>query len=785
MQRLPRIRRAQSTVRIACILAFVVFLCGLAYSTPVVAADATSSPIMQHPAWKRLSAQTSTLSFAWTRRYLELQSIAQDADIYEQQVPYKLERLHSVTRTAQPKIVTLLLDLVPARANIQESNYIVSLLQEWHWRLEEPLNAIAPTVHALDQYLVLLSNLQEAVDELPNIVQQNPELEEACRDFIEVYTITHQRVKQLREAIRAVRATSLALVDQISSTIVEEEKRFLPMWIAYYTQPLTIAQGAFSRLYRDFLIMCSNWLYEPALDEDPSIVIVLNICIFIALWICHLYMRRLANAQHHHRSKTIFMFFSALCKVFYAQSLWRRLAFGCCILVVLNTLIDALPQFHINFPFVYIQQTVMAAGMALWARTSPEAPRLWEIILPILVGQLLLHGDASALLILLCMGGALLLPMVTIVVRGAAHTCALRFVWLAALCTGLILLMLGLGRLVTPLLLIVVSVAGSISMLHVVNGSAALRSYMLARAIFVPPFTIFICFIGIILVTACSGIKFMLGYWYTHPIPFLGMSVDFAEAILSMLFLLGLFFLSGFSRQFFESLARRQHILDASAVPVMQAVVNCTLWGILGLFIMYCMGVEASSLAFIGGGLTVGVGIAAKTILGNFFCGLVIIFSRMVRAGDLVEVNNTLGRILSVNMRATVIETIRSGIMLVPNEEMLNSRMTNWTLNHSHACEDVPVSVAPDSNVVAVLAAMEAAVIDTPKILADPPPKALFAGFGDNSIDCILRVWVSDVVNKASILSEARKSVCSLFKERNIVLASPHLDVTMTAQGQK
>lgn len=768
-----------------CVLLFwSLCLCGLpaaaAITAPAQAEWNADMPIMQHPAWERLSSQAPYISFAWSKRYLEMKSIAQDTDMYAQQLPLNLENLHSVTVAAQQSVVTLLLDLVPAQSNVQESSYIASLLQQWRWRLEEPLRAIDPMVNSLDHFLTLLDSLSQALEEIPAIIEQRPELEQASQDFIELYKLTHQRTRQLRENIHTVRSAALALFKQMDEAITAAQSRFSAQWVAYYTDPIKISQNSWARLGVDFMTLCTNLTYDSGFPSGVLFSLLMTACTICALWLCHIYMRRLA-AQH---GKVGFPFFRALCKIFYEQSMGRRLALAYCILVTINTLVDNLPQFHLTVPFIFVQQIIMATGLALWARSAPGTPKVWEMILPIATGIFLLHGDASALLVLLGMGGAVALPLAFILRRGARGDSVLRRVWLTALLASLLLVVLGLGRLVTVLVLLVVIIAASSVMLRLVNSNVALRSHMLARAIFVPIFACILFVVNINLITACSGTEFLLKHWYDNPISILGVQVDYADAIFSLFFLLGLFFLSNIVRQFFESLARRRHILDASAVPVLHTVINCAMWSVFTIFIMHWMGVDISSLAFIGGGFTIGIGIAAKTILGNFFCGLVIIFSRMVRAGDMVEINSVSGRVLSVNMRATVVETYSSGILMVPNEEMLSSRMTNWTLNHRHMRDDLPVSVACQSDVDSVLATMEFAAVGHLGVLSDPPPKAFFVGFGDNSINFLLRVWVNDADDRLSILSAVRQTMCRLFAERGIALASPQIQVTITPQSK-
>lgn len=143
------------------------------------------------------------------------------------------------------------------------------------------------------------------------------------------------------------------------------------------------------------------------------------------------------------------------------------------------------------------------------------------------------------------------------------------------------------------------------------------------------------------------------------------------------------------------------------------------------------------------------------------------------------------GRVLSVNMRATVVETSSNGILMVPNEEMLNSRMTNWTLNNRHVLEEISVRVASDSPVNTVLRIMEETAGTQGGILLDPPPKAFFMGFSSSSMEFTLQVWVKDVNNIKSALSALRQSMMDALAQHKVALPTPQLAVTMAPISPK
>lgn len=737
---------------------------------------ASTAAIMQHPGWQRLDALLSRMPFAWARRYLELKSIAEDTDIYSQRLPQQLQRLGQVSAKAQSNVVALLLDMVAAQGSVQECNYIVGQLEQWDWQLEAPLRGIATTATTLEHFSKLLDSTGQAVEKMRANALQRPIMQESAQDFNDLYDLVQQRTQSLLHDIREVRGPALELVHQIRESMTTAQARFPAQWLDYYIDPLPIPRSGFSRLGVDLLTMASNWTYDESHPYAMPFAILFNVIVIGILSVCLLLLKRVSPTPNG--------YFRTLCGLFLGLDAGRKVGLACCVLFMLDSLVDALPQMEAGVPFIFVGQILMGVALALWARTSPADPKVWELALPITAGLLVMHGDASALVILLVMGTAILLPLSTLAFRKTTEKSGLRTLYLTALALALPLILLGFGRLAIPLLMLFVLLAGCRSLWRLVGAHPSLGAYTIQRALFVPIFTVFLVIMGISFLLANMGFDFLLNYWHKHAVPIGGFQVYFGDAALMLLSLLGLFFFSNIVGQSLESLARkRRHVLDISAVPVLRTVVNCLLWGLFAVVVMHNMGLDVSSLAFVGGGLTVGIGIASKTILSNFFCGLVLIFSRMVRAGDTVELNKVRGRVLSVNMRATVIETSSSGIMMVPNEELLNSRMTNWTLNNRHVLEEISVRVAPESPVIAVLTTMEGAAANQVGILTDPPPKAFFTGFSASSMEFSLQIWLKDVNDRKTVLSTLRQNVLDALAQHNVTLPTPHLAVTM-AQSQ-
>lgn len=149
-------------------------------------------------------------------------------------------------------------------------------------------------------------------------------------------------------------------------------------------------------------------------------------------------------------------------------------------------------------------------------------------------------------------------------------------------------------------------------------------------------------------------------------------------------------------------------------------------------------------------------------------------------AGVLREVGAVRGRVHSVNMRATVVETVEGATLLVPNMEMLNSRLTNWTRNNRHVREDVKIRLAQKNDIQAAMRLMEKVAAHQNGILPDPAPTALLLKSDEGVADIALQVWVEDVDSKRACLSSLHNELFRALSREGVSLAGPALDVVVT-----
>ncbi len=195
------------------------------------------------------------------------------------------------------------------------------------------------------------------------------------------------------------------------------------------------------------------------------------------------------------------------------------------------------------------------------------------------------------------------------------------------------------------------------------------------------------------------------------------------------------------------------------------------------LLALNTLGAQWSQLQWLVAALGVGIGFGLQEIVANFISGLIILFERPVRVGDMVTVGDTDGVVTRIRIRATTIRNLDRKELLVPNKEFITGRLLNWSLSDQITRVMVTVGVAYGTDIDKAHALMREAAEEHEHVLADPKPILTFEGFGDNSLTLILRAFIDDIDYRITTISDLHKAINRKFKQAGIVIAFPQRDL--------
>lgn len=189
------------------------------------------------------------------------------------------------------------------------------------------------------------------------------------------------------------------------------------------------------------------------------------------------------------------------------------------------------------------------------------------------------------------------------------------------------------------------------------------------------------------------------------------------------------------------------------------------------------MGISIQSLTVIIGALGVGIGFGLQNIVNNFASGLILLFERSIKVGDVVVVNGTWGTVKHLGLRATIIQTFANAEMIVPNSDLVSSTVNNWTMTNRRTRFTIKIGVAYGTDPAFVKQVLLKIADEHSNVLKDPAPGVVFTEFGDSSLNFELRCWVRDIANMWKTQDEIMYEIDKKFKENNISIPFPQRDL--------
>lgn len=215
------------------------------------------------------------------------------------------------------------------------------------------------------------------------------------------------------------------------------------------------------------------------------------------------------------------------------------------------------------------------------------------------------------------------------------------------------------------------------------------------------------------------------------------------------------------------------------AVQTLQRVLFYVLLICVALTALSLLNIPITAFAFLTGAIAIGVGFGAQNIINNFISGWILMTERPVRIDDYIEVDQHTGVVERIGNRSTRIRRVDGVHILVPNSQMLERTVVNWTLVDYRIRTTVRVGVAYGSPTRRVAELFADAVSSTADVLDDPAPSIFFEDFGDSALVFDAYFWcnVRSERELRTIRSNVRHKTVELFENDGIVIAFPQQDV--------
>ncbi len=189
------------------------------------------------------------------------------------------------------------------------------------------------------------------------------------------------------------------------------------------------------------------------------------------------------------------------------------------------------------------------------------------------------------------------------------------------------------------------------------------------------------------------------------------------------------------------------------------------------------IGITWGKVQWLAAAITLGIGFGLQEIFANFVAGIIMLFERPVRLGDVVTVGDISGRVTQIKIRATTIQQFNNRELLVPNKEFITSQLVNWTLKDSVLRLEIPVGIAYGSDTAKATEVFKSVLKKHPHVLDEPKPDILFENFGNSTLDFRVRGFVSGVSHLISVRSDLHYEIDNALREVGIEIAFPQQDI--------
>ncbi len=210
------------------------------------------------------------------------------------------------------------------------------------------------------------------------------------------------------------------------------------------------------------------------------------------------------------------------------------------------------------------------------------------------------------------------------------------------------------------------------------------------------------------------------------------------------------------------------------ALGVPQAISTLIHYAILliGFFLgLAALGVDLTKVTILAGAFTVGVGFGLQTVINNFVCGLLLLFERPIKIGDVIQVDADVGEVRRIGVRACVIRTADGSEIIVPNGTIISNKVTNWTLSDRYRAVELSVTVARGTAPQRVVEVLKRVAADQPGLAKEPAPQAHVVKFAPDAVSFNLRAWTERFEDWVQVRSDLSVAVDEALTREKITVA--------------
>lgn len=235
-----------------------------------------------------------------------------------------------------------------------------------------------------------------------------------------------------------------------------------------------------------------------------------------------------------------------------------------------------------------------------------------------------------------------------------------------------------------------------------------------------------------------------------------------------------------------DNLLKNSNNISLSARALLSKTFKFALVAAAFMFGLSAVGIDLTAFAVLGGAIGVGIGFGLQKIFSNLISGFILLLDKSIKPGDTINVAGQYGRVETLSARYVSVITRDAIEHLIPNEELIVSRVENWSYSQDNLRLRIPVGVHYKSDVNKAIELCLEAAADVKRVMTLPKTACLLKGFGDSSVDLEIRIWIRDPMNGCSnVKSEVLLGVWEKFHEHGIEIPYPQRDLHLRSVSKE
>lgn len=256
---------------------------------------------------------------------------------------------------------------------------------------------------------------------------------------------------------------------------------------------------------------------------------------------------------------------------------------------------------------------------------------------------------------------------------------------------------------------------------------------------------------------------------------------DFHLTLLDLIIVISIFVFTWFGLRLFKLFVNRavkkRQWMERSSLYALHKLVSYFVYTLAVLFALETVGIDVTILLAGSAALLVGIGLGVQQIFNDFTSGIILLFGGTVRVGDIVEFDQTVGRVIEIDFRTSKIKT-RDGItLIVPNSHLVSDNVINWTEGDDLTRFAVEVGVAYGSDTSLVERLLREVAEAHQSVSKERPVRVQFTNFGDSALEFRLLFWAENTWEIEFVRSQLRFQIDQKFRENNVRIPFPQRDV--------